>query len=203
MSTSGRAGHLRTVQPPGDGLPRSTPPTGDQRALRDVLGRFATGITVLTSAGEVAHGMTANSFSSVSLDPPLVLVCVSRGALMHQTIAANRTFAVSVLGADQEYIARYFANSERPAGLAQFDSVDWDPGPSTGAPLLANALAWLECELSEVYDGGDHSIFLGRVLGLGNGAEHRALLFYGGTYHQVLPSSPAVQRPTVNHLETS
>jgi flavin reductase (DIM6/NTAB) family NADH-FMN oxidoreductase RutF len=202
MTTNGQANHLRAAPSLPDGLPRSAPPNGDQRALRDVLGRFATGITVLTSAGEVAHGMTANSFSSVSLDPPLVLVCVRRGALMHDTIAVNKAFAVSMLDADQEHIARYFAKSERPAGLAQFDNFDWDPGPSTGAPLLAGALAWLECELSEVYEGGDHSIFIGRVLGLGNGAGRRALLFFSGAYHQVLPNPAVGQMHTASQRET-
>jgi flavin reductase len=166
--------------------PATDPPDGNPRAMRDVLGRFATGITVVTSSGETTHGMTANSFSSVSLDPPLVLVSVDRGALMHETIVANQTFAVSMLGAGQENVARHFANRERPAGLAQFDSVDWAPGPQTGAPLLAGALAWIECVLHEVYEGGDHSIFVGRVTGLGRSTGEEALLFFGGAYHQIL-----------------
>jgi flavin reductase (DIM6/NTAB) family NADH-FMN oxidoreductase RutF len=156
-----------------------------------VLGRFATGITVVTSAGETTHGMTANSFSSVSLEPPLVLVSVDRGALMHDTIVGNGTFAVTMLGAGQEHVARHFASRGRPAGIAQFDTVDWAPGPHTGSPLLAGALAWLECELHEVYEGGDHSIFLGRVLGLGRSTGQGALLFFGGAYHQVLSQDVA------------
>jgi flavin reductase (DIM6/NTAB) family NADH-FMN oxidoreductase RutF len=202
MTVNGKAKYLRPVRSPGESTPRCAPVNGDQRALRDVLGRFATGITVLTSVGEAAHGMTANAFSSVSLDPPLVLVCVRRGALMHHTIAANGAFAVSMLGADQEHVARYFANADRPTGLAQFDAVDWNPGPCTGAPLLGGALAWLECELSESYDGGDHSIFVGRVLGLGSGAELSALLFFGGAYHQVLPPSVVGTLPAASQLET-
>jgi flavin reductase (DIM6/NTAB) family NADH-FMN oxidoreductase RutF len=175
------------VRPSQDSGPWCVPVNGNSRALRDVLGRFATGITVLTSAaGDRAHGMTANSFSSVSLDPPLVLVCIKRGAVMLDTIASNRAFAVSILGADQERVARYFASRERPAGISQFDAVDWMPAPATGAPLLAGALAWLECELESVHDGGDHLIFIGRVLGLGAGDKVNALLFFGGTYHQML-----------------
>ena len=185
MMPARQPGHLRAVQFPSE-LPRSDPPDGDPRALREVLGRFATGITVVTSAGEEPHGMTANSFSSVSLDPPLVLVCVDRGAVMHDTIVANQGFAVSMLGADQEHVARHFASKGREPGPAQFDAVDWAPGPRTGAPLMVGALAWLECRLSQMYEGGDHSIFLGEVLGLGRGTGREALLFFGGAYHQVL-----------------
>jgi flavin reductase (DIM6/NTAB) family NADH-FMN oxidoreductase RutF len=176
--------HLRAVQPTP--TPQCEPPDGDPRVLRTVFGRFATGITVVTSAGADPHGMTANSFSSVSLDPPLVLVCVAREALMHDTILANEAFAVTVLAAGQEHVARHFASRERPTGLAQFDAVDWAPGQLTGAPLLAGALAWLECALAQVYEAGDHSIFLGRVSGLGHSTGREALLFFGGAYHQVL-----------------
>ena len=176
----------RTVRPLSETPPWCAPPDGDHRALRSVLGRFATGITVLTSAdGDLVHGMTANAFSSVSLDPPLVLVCVQQGALMLETIAANKAFGVSILSAGQEHLARYFASRARPAGRAQFDAVDWAPGPFTTAPLLSGAVAWLECELQSVHEGGDHLIFVGRVLSLGRGAEPDALLFFGGNYHRV------------------
>lgn len=185
MSLEPQPGRLRAVPPLAGGTPWTTPPDGDQRAMRNVLGRFATGITVVTTAGTTTHGMTANSFNSVSLEPPLVLVCVGREALMHEALMSNGVFAVSVLGSEQERVARHFSSRGRPAGAAQFAEVDWAPGPASGAPLLAGALAWLECELDQVYEGGDHSIFLGRVLGLGSGTDSRALLFYGGAFHQV------------------
>lgn len=156
------------------------------RSMRDVMGMFATGITVLTAGGEGPHGMTANAFSSVSLDPPMVLVCVARTAVMHDAIVGAGSYAVSVLGGAQEHVARYFANRNRPRGLAQFDAIAWRPGPLTGAPLLEGSLAWLECELAEVYSGGDHSIFLGRVLGIGRVEDGHALLFFGGGYHRIV-----------------
>ncbi|MBV2156609.1 flavin reductase family protein [Kitasatospora sp. SUK 42] len=149
------------------------------------MARFATGITVLTTGGERVHGMTANAFSSVSLEPPLVLCCVARSAVMHDAIATTRSFAVSVLGGEQEHLARYFADRSRPHGAAQFAGVDWRPGPFTGAPLLSDSLAWLECKLTEQYDGGDHSIFLGEVLATGRAGGRQALLFYDGRYHRV------------------
>ncbi|HYN95930.1 MAG TPA: flavin reductase family protein [Pilimelia sp.] len=156
-----------------------------QATLREVMGQFATGVTVLTTGGERAHGMTANSFTSVSLDPPMVLCCVSLAARMYESIASSRTFAVSILAADQRPVARHFADWRRPRGLAQFDGVDWQPGPRTGAPLLTGALAWVECRVAEVYPGGDHAIFLGEVLGSSRSAGPDALTFFGGDYHPV------------------
>src|SRR5205814_811200 len=114
-----------------------------QTTLREVMSQFATGITVLTAGGERAHGMTANAFSSVSLDPPMVLCCVSRAARMHEAILTAQSFAVSILADEQRDLARYFADWRRPRGIAQFDPVDWYLGPYTGAPLLAGCLAWL------------------------------------------------------------
>jgi flavin reductase (DIM6/NTAB) family NADH-FMN oxidoreductase RutF len=153
------------------------------KVLRDVMSSFATGITVLTAGGEHCHGMTANAFSSVSLEPPLVLCCIARTAQMHEAILRTRHFGVNVLSADQEQVARHFASRTRPRGLAQFDDVDWFPGRRSGAPLLAGSLAWLECELAQVYHGGDHSIFLGTVLDAAQ-RPGEALLFFGGGFHQ-------------------
>ena len=152
------------------------------RALRDVMAQFATGITVLTARGQLAHGMTANAFTSVSLDPPMVLCCVARTARMHDAILDARSFGVSVLSTEQEHVARYFASRGREQGMAQFERVDWFPGRRTGVPLLVGSLAWLECDLAEVYEGGDHSIFLGNVQSASRGGG-QALLFVGGGFH--------------------
>jgi flavin reductase (DIM6/NTAB) family NADH-FMN oxidoreductase RutF len=159
-----------------------------QRGLRDVMARFATGITVITARGTLAHAMTANAFTSVSLDPPMVLCCVARTARMHETILDAKGFGVSVLSTEQEALARYFASRGRPSGMAQFDRVDWYPGAHTGVPLLNGSLAWLECDLEEVYAGGDHSIFLGVVRDANSGAG-QALLFVGGGMHHYEPSA--------------
>jgi flavin reductase (DIM6/NTAB) family NADH-FMN oxidoreductase RutF len=166
---------IRTDQiSPAEADPRAARPRGapsDPAQLRSVFGRFATGITVVTAGGQSApRGMTANSFTSVSLSPPLVLVCVLREAAMHQAILECGSFAVSVLAAHQEPVVH---------------SV---PGACTGAPVLSGALAWLECGLHAVYDGGDHSIFLGEVLDLGRSPGEDALLFYGGDFHRLEPA---------------
>ena len=160
--------------------------TFDSREFRSTLGLFATGVTVVTAASGQPHGMTANAFSSVSKDPPMVLVCVDRDAVMHERLCTAGSFAVSVLAAGQEHVARYFANRLRPTGPAQFAPVDWVAGGRTGAPLLLGSLAWLECSLQDVFLAGDHSIFVGTVLELSRGAQRDALLFYSGRFRQLV-----------------
>jgi flavin reductase (DIM6/NTAB) family NADH-FMN oxidoreductase RutF len=157
------------------------------RQFRDTVGMFTTGITVVTAvSARLGHGMTANAFASVSLDPLLVLVCVVRDALMHKVLEEAGRFAVSVLAADQEDLARYFSDSGRPGGMAQFVPVGWHPGPVTGAPLLDGALAYLECDVEAAYDGGDHTVFLGRVRRVERAsADGSPLLYFGGHYRRL------------------
>ena len=175
--------HYAPVAGPAE--PDVAGPAQDPRRLRTVMGGLATGVTVVTVGGAVPHGMTANSFTSVSLVPPLVLICVNRDAIMHDAIVSVKSFAVSVLSAEQEEIARYFANRSRPRGMAQFESVEWLPGRCTGAPQIMGAVSWLECELRRAYDGGDHSIFLGRVISMGRWMDREALLFFDGQFYQL------------------
>ncbi|WP_159941970.1 MULTISPECIES: flavin reductase family protein [unclassified Nocardiopsis] len=158
--------------------------------LRRVMSRFATGVTVVTTGGSTPHGMTANAFTSVSLDPPLVLCCVSLTARLHAAVVGTGSFGVSLLAADQEDAARHFADGSRPEGRAQFDGYDWRPGPRTGAPLLSGALGWLECEVEHRYPGGDHAILLGRVLTALRGSRTEALLFADGALRAAPPPPP-------------
>ncbi|WP_083646960.1 flavin reductase family protein [Kitasatospora sp. CB01950] len=155
---------------------------GDPRALRGVLGRFATGVTVLTAGRDVPCGMTANSFTSVSLEPAQVLVCVVKSAAIHATVLAEGSFAVSVLARDQEWVARHFADSRRPRGLREFEGIGHRRGHYTGAPVLDDVQAWLECRLGDVHEGGDHTIFVGTVLGAGRSAGGDPLLYHGGGF---------------------
>lgn len=155
-------------------------------SLRSVMGRFATGVVVITVGGEHVHGMTANAFGSISLEPPIVHCCIAHSAVMHSALSGSGRFGVSIMGADQEGLVRYFADRKRPLGAAQFDAVDWLEGPVTGAPLITGALAWLECEVVDVHVAGDHSLFLGRVLACETGVGDDALLFYQGRFHQVV-----------------
>jgi flavin reductase (DIM6/NTAB) family NADH-FMN oxidoreductase RutF len=135
-----------------------------QAEFRKAMGSFATGVTVITvdCEGEV-HGMTANAFTSVSLDPLLVLVCVDHGARTHAHLHARKRFGVNVLAEDQRAISEYYADpspthehAEREAG-ARFDRTQH------GTPVLHGALAYLECRLHTAQDAGDHTIFIAEV----------------------------------------
>jgi flavin reductase len=132
------------------------------RSLRSCLGRFATGVAVVTFDGpDGRRGITVNSFTSVSVEPPLVLVSVARSARSHDTLK-GRPFCVNVLAAEQEQLARQFAGS----GSASADQpVTWIDG--TIAPRLAGVLAHLECRPWRDYPGGDHTLFLGEVVDFG------------------------------------
>lgn len=134
-------------------------PGGEQtRAFRDALGRFATGVTVVTCMTDTGpEGITANSFSSVSLDPPLVLWSVARTSSRFATFAAAPHFAIHVLGQDERDLAARFTK-----GGAGFDGLDWLPGPG-GAPVIPGTLARFDCHRHAAHDGGDHVILIGAV----------------------------------------
>lgn len=153
--------------------------------LRKALGTFATGVTVVTTSGEAhPYGMTANAFSSVSLDPPLVLVCVKSGAAGSESIDRNGVFAVNILAADQEPLSRYFSSKTRPRGPHAFREVSHRTAAS-GAPILDNVAGYLDCRLQAVHDAGDHRIFIGEVLDLDFAADREPLLFHAGRYRYV------------------
>jgi 3-hydroxy-9,10-secoandrosta-1,3,5(10)-triene-9,17-dione monooxygenase reductase component len=147
--------------------------------FRTVLGHFCSGITVVTATdGQGPVGMTAQSFSSLSLDPPLVLFCPGKSSSSWPRIHAVGSFCINVLAEDQEELCRAFACS----GADKFAGVGYTAAPHTGAPLLTGALAWMDCRLEAVHDGGDHEIAVGRALDLGARDSGRPLLFYRGGY---------------------
>lgn len=160
-------------------------PPVDPRRYRDAVGRFPTGVTILTARlGGRHHGMTANSITSVSLDPVLMLVCVDRAARLHDLIMASQEWAVSVLGAGAERVSRLFADPHRRLGEGLAE-VSHHYGPHTGAVLLDDALATLECRTVAAYPGGDHTILLGEVLSAQvPGPDDSPLLYYRGEYHK-------------------
>ena len=152
-----------------------------QELYRRTCGRFATGITVVTALDEQGHphGMTVNSFSSVSLDPPLVLVSIDlRNAILGHFLTSSY-FAVNILAEEQEELSRRFAS----ASENRFHGVDWRPSTS-GAPLLAGALAYLECAVTKVMEIGDHSVLIGEVRHA-EYKEGRPLVFYDSTYRKL------------------
>ena len=146
------------------------------------MGRFATGVTIVTShdANGQDHGMTVSAFCSVSLTPPLVLVCVDRAASMHDLLQPGHPFAINVLSAGQEAFSRRFASGDPPN---RFDGLGYRRALS-GAPILDDVLAWLEAAVTVRYEQGDHTIVIGRVESAG-AAQERPLLYYRGGYAQL------------------
>ncbi|MFI9171950.1 flavin reductase family protein [Streptomyces lincolnensis] len=156
----------------------------DQAEFRQVLGSFATGVTVVTApatdSGTPPAGFACQSFSSLSLDPPLVAFMVGRTSTTWPRIARAGVFCVNVLGAHQGELCRGFAVS----GRDKFAGVAYDASPASGSPRLSGALAWIDCTIHAVHTGGDHLIVVGRVeaLGTGAGEDEAPLLFHKGRF---------------------
>ncbi len=148
----------------------------DQRRFRDTLGAFPTGVTVVTAPGPA--GLTTNAFSSLSLDPPLVLVCFDNGSRTLPAVRASGRFAVNVLRAGQEELAAVFASKR--VGAEKFAAVTHTA--AHGVPVLDGALAWFVCELRELVPGGDHTIGIGAVRELGFDPDGEPLVFHRGRY---------------------
>ncbi|WP_246074989.1 flavin reductase family protein [Nonomuraea terrae] len=154
----------------------------DPRAYRKVVGRFATGVTIVTTrAGDVDHAMTVNSFTSVSLDPLLVLFCAEKVARFHDAVLEAGAWGVSVLPASMEDASRFFAHRGRPLD-GQLARWAHHRGES-GVALFDGALATVECTTKSVYDGGDHSIVVGQVTALGMPGDGPPLVYHEGRYN--------------------
>ena len=154
----------------------TTPVDADQ--VRQLLGRFATGVTVVTtrSASGAPVGMTASSLASVSLDPPLVLVAVDRSNDMHDALKTASHFAINILTADQEILSRRFASTDPN----RFDGVGYREGRN-GLPLLNDVVAHIECAMHAAVPSGDHTVYFGLVVG-GEGTERVPLIYYRSGY---------------------
>lgn len=153
-------------------------PGFDSATFRTVLGHFCSGITIVTAVDEGEPvGLTCQSFTSVSLDPPLVLFVPAKAASSWSRIKAAGHFCVNVLAEDQEELGRRFAIK----GADKFAGVGWRPGPS-GSPLIEGCLAFVDCDVEAVHDAGDHDIVVGRVLDLAVTSDGGPLLFFRGGY---------------------
>jgi flavin reductase (DIM6/NTAB) family NADH-FMN oxidoreductase RutF len=154
----------------------------DPRLYRDVIGRFATGVTVITfRTPDVTRGMTANAVTSLSLDPTLLLACVAKQTFAHARLEETDSFAVNILAEDQLELSRLFA---RP-GLQDMGDIEYRTAV-TGAPIIEGVLAWFDCAVHERLDGGDHTIYVGRVLELSlERPDASPLLFYAGGYRSL------------------
>ena len=155
----------------------------DSTLFRDILSQFASGVTVVTTRnGDTLHGLTVSSFCSVSLEPPLILVCIDKKASSHPVLQTSKRFAVNFLTAAQQDISNRFADprrspEERFQGLAVRTAV-------TQSPILPDVLAYLDCEVYAEYDGGDHTIFVGKVVA-GEVGEGTPLLYWNRGYREL------------------
>jgi flavin reductase (DIM6/NTAB) family NADH-FMN oxidoreductase RutF len=154
----------------------------DPRTLRDALGCFATGVTVVTCVAEdgTPAGLTVNSFTSVSLDPPLLLVCLAKNAASAAPLTAAASFAVNVLQTGQQPASIRFATRDQD----RFGTTPWSRGEG-GAPILEESLGVFECERYAVYDGGDHHILVGQVVKASFDASLDPLLYFRGRYRRL------------------
>lgn len=159
----------------------------DPELLRRILRRFAAGVTVITSVNDAGApvGMTATAFSSVSLDPPMVLVCVNATARTRHAIEGSTGYGVNILAEDQGAIARQFASQVAD----KFDGVAWRNG-TTGVPLIEGALATLECRVAQAVEAGTHVVYIGSVLG-GEDPGGDPLLYFDGAYRTLGGAAPA------------
>jgi flavin reductase (DIM6/NTAB) family NADH-FMN oxidoreductase RutF len=156
----------------------------DPLEFRSIIGSFATGVTVITTAanGEM-QGMTANAVTSLSLDPVMLLICVDRSSHTHRILEAGGAFTVNVLGEHQQDVSRLFAKKAEPE-RGTLRGQPFRIG-KTGAPVLEDCLAFFECRVAEVHSGGDHTIFLGEVIDLGIVKDVPPLLFFRGAYRSL------------------
>ncbi len=160
----------------------------DPRELRSAFGQFATGVTVITTLEEdgTARGFTANSFTSLSLDPPLLLVCIGKQAASYDVFKAAQNFAVNILSEEQKELSGLFA-TQRPD---KFEVASWTAAAS-GVPLIDNCLAWFECARQDVIDAGDHAILTGRICAFGQ-TDGRPLGYFRGNYFTLGLEDPLV-----------
>lgn len=149
--------------------------------FRETLSRFASGVTVVTTKDERGHnhGLTVSAFCSVSMDPPLVLVCIQKSTGSHHAFEESGVFVVNLLAEDQQQLSNHFASRSDD----KFAGVDYEEGIES-VPVLKNCLASLECRLKNTFDGGDHSIFVGEVE-KSTVAESLPLTYYRGKYRRI------------------
>ncbi len=153
----------------------------DPGQFRRVCGLFATGITVATVKGADGkpHGLTVNSFTSVSLNPPLVLICIGHRAGTHGSFSHANSFAINILKDDQQEVSARFASSHPN----RFEGISWETG-IVGAPVLSGALGVLECDTRQKVEAGDHTILIGEVR-RASAADGRPLLYFSGKYREL------------------
>ncbi len=154
----------------------------ERRRLRDLMARFATGVSVVAARhGPLLAGMTANAIASISIDPPLMMASVARKAETHSAIIGSHAFAISILAREQQTLAECFARPTTAGKLIGFCGASWEEA-ETGSPVLEGALAFFDCRLTARHDGGDHTIFVGEIVAAGFREDADPLLWYASGY---------------------
>ena len=162
-----------------------------QRQLRGMMARFATGVAVVAARhGPLLAGMTANAIASVSIDPPLMMASISRKSETHVAIVGSHSFAVSVLAEDQQALAECFAQPTTAGKLQRFCDAPWHEA-ETGSPILDGAIAFFDCRLVAQHPGGDHSLFVGEIVAAGFDEGAEPLIWYGSRYRRLAPEPEA------------
>jgi flavin reductase (DIM6/NTAB) family NADH-FMN oxidoreductase RutF len=161
----------------------------DILTFRKTMGQFATGVTVVTTLRDgIPYGLTVNSFTSVSLDPLQILVCISRSSVTHAHVEATGCFAVSILAEDQHMVSTVFAGAPMSD---RFDAVKVRPAPS-GCPIIEGSIAWIDARVVQAIDSGDHTIFIAEATAMDiMAAEAPPLLYHRGRYARLAPASSA------------
>ncbi len=157
----------------------------ERRRLRELMGRFATGVSVVAARhGPLLAGMTANAIASISIDPPILMASIAVKAETHGAIIGSHSFSVSVLADDQLALAECFAQPTTANKLKRFCDAAWHEA-ETGSPILEGALAYFDCRLTERHPGGDHTLFLGEIVAAGYREDAAPLLWYASGYHRL------------------
>lgn len=161
-----------------------------QRVLRAMMARFATGVTVVAARhGPLLAGMTANAIASISINPPLMLASIGQQSETHGAILGSHSFAISVLADTQRAIADCFAQPTTAAKLRRFCDAPWHEA-ETGSPILDGAIAYFDCRLVAHHPGGDHTLFIGEIVAAGFDEAAQPLIWYGSRYRQLADEEP-------------
>jgi 3-hydroxy-9,10-secoandrosta-1,3,5(10)-triene-9,17-dione monooxygenase reductase component len=163
----------------------------DPAELRSVLGHFPSGVVIVTGMSDAGCvGLTVQSFMALSMEPPLVLLSIARTSKSWPAIKATGLIAINILSDSQAELALAFARS----GGSKFESCAWNPGQATGSPRIADAIAWIEAEIWQVYDGGDHEIVAARIINLSSCAgDSRPLVFFQSKFARLASSTSVAE----------
>jgi flavin reductase (DIM6/NTAB) family NADH-FMN oxidoreductase RutF len=178
--------HLTRIERAPAGAAVAPMDADQQRWLRQMMARFATGVTVVAARhGPLLAGMTANAIASISIDPPLLMASINRKSETHGAILGSHSFAVSVLADGQQALADCFAQPTTAGKLQRFCDAPWHDA-ETGSPILDGAIAYFDCRLVAQHPGGDHTMFVGEIVAAGFEEAAEPLIWYGSGYRRLM-----------------